>query len=128
MKALATLLIAIGVIAGAFGAHGLKGIVPALRLEVFRTASFYNITIATVLLVLANYSSIKTVTLRCLALGIVLFSSSLYLLVLLDIKKLGAITPIGGVLIITSLLFASYDLFKDERFKDEKAKNETAKN
>jgi len=117
MKALATLLIALGVIAGAFGAHGLKEIVSTQRLEVFKTASFYNISISIVLLVLSNYSFIKAVTLRCLALGIVIFSSNLYLLVLLDIKELGAVTPVGGILIITSLLFASYDFFKNETVK-----------
>ena len=117
IKALATLLIALGVIAGAFGAHGLKEIVSTQRLEVFKTASFYNISISIVLLVLSDYSFIKALTLRCLALGIVIFSTSLYLLVLLDIKELGAVTPVGGILIITSLLFASYDFFKNETVK-----------
>ena len=113
MKAIACLLIAIGVIAGAFGAHALKNILSPQRLEVFKTAVFYNISISTALLVLSDYKFIKAATLRCLCLGIILFSSSLYLLVLLDIKELGAITPIGGVLIITSLLFASYDFYKN---------------
>ena len=123
MRALACLLISIGVMAGAFGAHGLKEIVSIQRLEVFKTASFYNIAISTVLLVLSNYKFIKTKTLRCLAFGIIIFCSSLYLLVLLDIKQFGAITPIGGVLIITSLLLASYDIFKNDTGKNNSAKN-----
>jgi len=111
---MACLLIALGVISGAFGAHALKDILSPNRLEVFKTAVFYNISISTVLLVLSNYEHIKSVTLRCLCLGIILFCTSLYLLVLLDIKELGAITPIGGILIITSLLFASYDFYKNK--------------
>ncbi len=113
MKAIACLLIALGVIAGAFGAHALKEVLSPSRLEVFKTAVFYQISISTVLLVLSNYNYIKAITLRCLCIGIILFCLSLYLLVLLDIKELGAITPIGGVLIITSLLFASYDFYKN---------------
>lgn len=108
MKSLALILIAIGVIAGAFGAHVLKDMLSPERLEVFKTAVFYQITMSTVLLILPNILNAKSkyykIILGALIVGIIIFSGSLYLLVLLDIPYLGAITPVGGSLIILSLL------------------------
>jgi len=108
MKSLALILIAIGVIAGAFGAHILKDMLTPERLEVFKTAVFYQITMSTVLLSFPNNLNAKSkyykVILGALIAGIIIFSGSLYLLVLFDIPYFGAITPIGGSLIILSLL------------------------
>ena len=117
MKALSYLLIAIGVCAGAFGAHGLKGLVTPERLEVFKTASTYQITMSIVLLLLTMDAEKPKGVLYLLLAGILIFSSSLYLLVLLDIPILGAVTPIGGIAIIMSLLLAAFFSWKKSALK-----------
>ena len=90
-----------GVAAGAFGAHALKSIVTPDRLAIWQTAVLYQLIHGLGLLIIAamrpHYGS------RCLAYagwfllaGVLIFSGSLYVLVLTDIRWLGAITPIGG--------------------------------
>ncbi len=110
IKSIACLLIALGVIAGAFGAHGLKDIITAERLEVFKTAVFYQITMSIVLLYFAEEVLLPNYIKNILFFGILIFSGTLYLLVLLNLPILGAITPIGGVLIISSLLVSAWKL------------------
>jgi uncharacterized membrane protein YgdD (TMEM256/DUF423 family) len=108
MKKLSLILIALGISAGAFGAHGLKNLVSAERLEVFKTASQYQITISILLLFLASNSDLPKLPLKILAAGIIIFSFSLYLLVILDLPILGAITPIGGITMIGAILYSAY--------------------
>ncbi|WP_148864384.1 DUF423 domain-containing protein [Marinobacter fonticola] len=92
-----------GVMAGAFGAHGLRQTVSARDLEVFQTGITYQIYHALALLAVATFSGFGLAR-RWLAasailfiLGILLFSGSLYGLVLMDIRALGPVTPIGGL-------------------------------
>lgn len=85
------------VLLGAFGAHALKGIEPAL-LSTWTTASHYHLAHSIVLLHAAAKDPASAAA-RLLAAGTVLFSGSLYLLVLTRVKALGAITPIGGLLL-----------------------------
>jgi uncharacterized membrane protein YgdD (TMEM256/DUF423 family) len=100
---------------GAFGAHGLeshwKATLPevdaARRLDVWRTGVFYQITHAIVLLVLAFGCPEKhqaRAASWCFVIGINIFSGSLYLLCVTGLKWLGAITPIGGVLLMVGWL------------------------
>lgn len=103
----AAVLIALGIITGAFGAHGLKGHVEPVRFEAYQTAVFYHLLNALGLLVLAvsqKSGIISQLWLKRIAtlliLGIVLFSGSLYLLVIFDLPFLGAITPFGGSILI----------------------------
>lgn len=110
MRALSYLMIALGVVAGAFGAHGLKDVVTPERLEVFKTASNYQITMSIVLLLMSREAELKKVILYLLLAGILIFSLSLYLLVILNLPVLGAITPIGGASIILSLMLAAFSL------------------
>ena len=102
---LAGVLGALGVAAGAFGAHGLASRVTAERLAVFETGARYHLLHTLALLACAWLCTQSTSLSPRLAgalfvAGIVIFSGSLYLLVLLDQPKLGAITPIGGVSLI----------------------------
>ena len=117
MKSLALLLIALGVSAGAFGAHGLKDFVTPERLEVFKTASNYQITMSLVLLFLSTESQLRKGILYLLSAGILIFSCSLYLLVLLNLPILGAITPIGGVAIIISLVLSAAGVWKKKAYR-----------
>lgn len=121
--AFSALLLAIGIAAAAFGAHGLKGSVEAARLEAYQTAGLYHLLNAIGLLILCiaqrcemlSLSWLKRIT-SILILGIFCFSGSLYLLVLLDIPRLGIVTPIGGTLLILGWLLvavASYRSIRD---------------
>ena len=105
----ASLLGATGVMAGAFGAHGLASRVSPERLEVWQTAATYQLFHSIALLALAlsilyasNLTKKSTALWVCRSwlLGVIIFSGSLYGLVLSGINWLGAITPIGGTLLI----------------------------
>lgn len=95
----------LGVMLGAFGAHTLEGRVTPERLDVFETGVRYQIYHALALLVLAWICSQTTVWQAhwsgyLFIAGILIFSGSLYLLVLTDTAWLGAVTPIGGLAFI----------------------------
>lgn len=87
---------------GAFGAHGLQGLVGADGLAPWRTAVDYQMFHALVLLALAAQPAITDSSAgrfagRAFTVGILLFSGSLYLLVLSRQPWLGAIAPAGGL-------------------------------
>ncbi|BES73420.1 DUF423 domain-containing protein [Marinobacter nanhaiticus D15-8W] len=92
-----------GVMAGAFGAHGLRQIVSPRGLEVFQTGVTYQIYHALALLavaVLAGFGLARRWLIASAVLfvvGILLFSGSLYGLVLMDLTVLGPVTPVGGL-------------------------------
>lgn len=87
---------------GAFAAHGLKNVLSAGLLDVFQTGVQYQAMHALALLAvgLLGQHAEHTRLLRwsgwAFASGILLFSGSLYVLALTDIRALGAITPFGG--------------------------------
>lgn len=89
----------IGVIAGAFGAHGLRSHVSEQMLGVWQTAVAFQMYHAVVLLVISRMKCGGAVV-WLFAAGIVLFSGSLYGLVLTGARWLGPITPVGGVCFI----------------------------
>lgn len=102
LGATAAILGFVGVLLGAFGAHALEGVVSPERLLTFETGVRYQLVHAVSLLGLAALA--RSSPTRALALagnlftvGTVVFSGSLYLLVLLDQAWMGAITPLGGV-------------------------------
>ena len=97
-------LAGLAVAAGAFGAHGLEGRVPPERLAAFETGARYGMVHALALLLVGLLSDRWPGGVRWLRwagglflAGIVVFSGSLYLLVLTDTPWLGAVTPLGGV-------------------------------
>lgn len=96
-------LAAVGVAAGAFGAHALASRVTPERLETFDTAVRYQLIHALGLLAVAllGDDSRQAAWAGILFIvGIALFSGSLYLLVLTGVRAFGAITPLGGVAFI----------------------------
>lgn len=103
---IAGVLGASGVAAGAFGAHALEGMVTAERLAVWETAAYYHLIHAVAVLVLALQSppALWRLPIVGFALGIGLFSFSLYALVLTGITTFAAVTPVGGLLLIISWL------------------------
>eukprot|EP01094_Clydonella_sp_ATCC50884_P022859 TRINITY_DN5344_c0_g1_i1.p1 TRINITY_DN5344_c0_g1~~TRINITY_DN5344_c0_g1_i1.p1 ORF type:complete len:138 (-),score=19.83 TRINITY_DN5344_c0_g1_i1:221-583(-) len=92
---------------GAFGAHALKDIDPALK-KTWETAAAYHMYHSLGLLLAAAIarpaSSAAHWSLLLFAAGILLFSGSLYALVLSRVRILGAITPIGGLAFIAAWL------------------------
>lgn len=101
---------AAGVGLGAFGAHGLQDLLMEHgRMGTWETAVFYHIAHAIVLLVLAVKQPWKSATWLFMTSGILIFSGSLYILCLTNITWLGAITPIGGVLMIVGWLRLFFD-------------------
>ncbi|MDI9244191.1 DUF423 domain-containing protein [Marinobacter sp. CHS3-4] len=89
--------------AGAFGAHGLRGVVSERGLEVFQTAVTYQMyhSLALILVSLLSGTALNVRLLNISAgfftAGILLFSGSLYLLVLTSMTWPGPVTPLGGV-------------------------------
>ena len=90
---------------GAFGAHGLHDVlVKNERLATWETAVLYHLTHAVVLLVVALFQPFRRVAWWMFFVGILVFSGSLYVLSLTNIKILGAITPFGGVALLAGWL------------------------
>jgi uncharacterized membrane protein YgdD (TMEM256/DUF423 family) len=114
----------VGVALGAFGAHGLEDLLTANGREAtWETAVLYQFVHAGLLLVLGILDSIhpsakllRISTWTTIA-GILVFSGSLYVLSLTNVKWLGAITPIGGLCFLVAwslLLFHSLRIKKNQ--------------
>lgn len=95
---------ALGVAAGAFGAHALKAQLGADKLAIFETGARYHLLHALALLaagLLARHAGEPlTVTTQLFTWGIVLFSGSLYALALGAPPAVGLLTPVGGAALI----------------------------
>jgi uncharacterized membrane protein YgdD (TMEM256/DUF423 family) len=112
-----SILMALAVILGAFGAHGLRNRLDAYSMGVYEKAVFYHFIHALGLLVVSflpktgTFSEFATNWVCGLLLaGILIFSGSLYLLAVTGNKMLGAITPIGGVSFIAAWLLLAWFL------------------
>jgi len=99
----------IAIILGAFGAHALKETLDANQLASFETGVRYEMYHAIFLLVIGSTSHVPEKAKRNIYYfvlsGVVLFSGSIYLLATrnitgLDIRAIGMVTPIGGLLMI----------------------------
>jgi uncharacterized membrane protein YgdD (TMEM256/DUF423 family) len=96
----------LGVTFGAFGAHALRNRLSPDMLSVFETGVRYQMYHAfAILLVAAAMGHFGNARLLGIAgwlftAGVVLFSGSLYALALSDVRILGAVTPIGGLLFL----------------------------
>ena len=91
-----------GVGLGAFAAHGLKSRLSAEYLAIFHTGVTYQLVHTLALLGIALLATqipgrLVTWAGASFAIGILLFSGSLYLLTLTGVSKLGIITPFGGL-------------------------------
>ncbi|MCA9401206.1 MAG: DUF423 domain-containing protein [Candidatus Omnitrophica bacterium] len=105
-----SLFMFLGVGIGAFGAHALKNNLTAYGQDIFKTAVMYHMFHATAMLILGvltyqiqdpkiHFSGISFLS------GIFLFSGSLYMLAVTQLKWLGAITPLGGLSFLLGWLF-----------------------
>ena len=92
-----------GVALGAFGAHALKARLTPEALEIYRTGVLYHLVHAAVLLGVAGVQDrlrSPRLTATLFAMGIVIFSGSLYILALSGVRVWGAVTPLGGVALL----------------------------
>lgn len=101
-------LAALSVVFGAFAAHGLKDRLEPSLLANFETAARYQMYAALVLLLLGTRSGASFAG-WFLTFGALVFSGSLYILALSGLRWLGAITPIGGALLIVGLVMLIFD-------------------
>lgn len=102
---------------GAFGAHALKARLSAEMLAVWRTGVEYHFYHALALLLLGiiarqTPSPLLNASGYCFALGVLLFSGSLYALALSDVRILGAVTPLGGLLFLAGWALLGYAVSK----------------
>jgi uncharacterized membrane protein YgdD (TMEM256/DUF423 family) len=116
-SAFAAVALALAVILGAFGAHGLRGRIDDYSMSVYDRAVFYHFVHALGMLAisLSGKLTAKSQSLVCglLAAGIVLFSGSLYVLAISGVRTLGAVTPFGGVCFIAAWIVLAYRLAKN---------------
>ena len=105
-----------GVAAGAFGAHALGTSVTPERLAVWETAAQYHLIHAVVRLVLATRTTgagaLERLAVAGFTLGVLLFSFSLYALVLTDVSRFAMITPVGGLLFMLSWVLLALQAFE----------------
>ncbi|MGE3609789.1 MAG: DUF423 domain-containing protein [Bacteriovoracaceae bacterium] len=100
-----TALLALAVLIGAFGAHGLKAIVTPEKLITFETGVRYQFYHAFGILFLGIfqqlYNQTKTnISFYSFIVGILLFSFNCYFYVLSNIKVFAMIVPVGGILFV----------------------------
>ena len=117
---LGAIMAGLGVVLGAFGAHALKDKFSEPRYAaIWETAVQYHMYHAIGLIVigilsndaLLGASSLLSWAGYLMFAGIIFFSGSLYILAVTGVKKLGAITPIGGVLFILAWIFVVLSAF-----------------
>lgn len=100
---------ALTVMAGAFAAHALQGLVPERLLAAFETGVRYQMWHTLAMLGVLGWRATRPLhgqrlTLGLWAVGTLLFSGSLYAMALTGVRSLGMITPLGGVLLIVGWL------------------------
>lgn len=114
-----SILGALSVMIGAFGAHGLRKILEAhQRIETFETAvkyQFYHTLAILFIGMLMSRISGKWLEYSAVLMfaGILIFSGSLYILSLTGITKWGAVTPFGGLLLIIAWVLLFIGILKN---------------
>ena len=113
--ATAAINLAIAVALGAFGAHGIKSMVNAQQLEWWHTATLYLFIHALGLLLVGLFIRLNIATQATawlLQIGVIIFAGSLFAMTLGAPRWFGAITPIGGVLMIAGWVWLAVTAFR----------------
>lgn len=109
---------------GAFGAHGLKHILSEEMQVIYHAGVQYHFYHAFGLLfvglLLLHYTKSRLIELSgwLMLLGIILFSVSLYVISLTEMRGLGMITPFGGIAYLTAWAVLSIAIWKEIRTQD----------
>ena len=107
------LLAATGVMAGAFGSHGLRDVLDAQALGWWQTAVQYQLWHAVALIAFAALPVRAGWPSALVGTGTLIFSGTLYIMALTGLRWLGAVTPIGGALLIAGWLLLAYRAWRD---------------
>lgn len=99
---------AVGVLLGAFGAHGLQGRVPDDLINVWNTGARYHLIHALALCAVAVHPTQPRIAGGLFVAGILLFSGSLYVMTLSGQRWLGAVTPLGGICFVAGWLVLAF--------------------
>lgn len=113
----AAISMALGIMIGAFGAHGLKEtLLTHGTLATFETGVQYHFYNTLGLFGLAwaqsHWQQKLTSAVVCVITGMTIFSWSLFILSITGVKWLGAITPIGGTVMIIGWIIAAVTISK----------------
>jgi uncharacterized membrane protein YgdD (TMEM256/DUF423 family) len=115
-----SILGALAVIIGAFGAHALQEVLKSNdTVDTFNTASFYHLTHSILLVWIGYLYREKQQVLHywlCISLitGILIFSGSLYILSVTGLKIMGAFAPIGGLFLIAAWIILAISALKKD--------------
>ncbi len=119
-SAVAAVLLGLAVGIGAFGAHGLRGLLDDYSMGIYEKAVLYHFFHALGLLIVsilprvgAISQSAGTWVCALLAIGILLFSGSLYTLALSGVRALGAVTPLGGLAFLAAWFLLAFRLWQN---------------
>lgn len=112
-----TALLALGVLFGAFGAHGLKKMVEADKLVTFETGVRYHFYHAFGIMIVGILQQLfqnlrLNVPLYAFMVGILLFSFNCYLYTTTSIKTFAMIVPIGGLLFVLGWVVLMFKMIK----------------
>jgi uncharacterized membrane protein YgdD (TMEM256/DUF423 family) len=112
---IAALLLAVGIMIGALGAHALRGVLEPRQLESLHTGVNYQIFNALGLLLVGllmrdNPSGALRIVAIGLVAGIVCFSGGIYVMLAGAPRVLGLVTPVGGVLMICAWLVLAFTM------------------
>lgn len=115
---LACLLAGLAVALGAFGAHMLEGRIETALIDVYDTGVRYHFYHS--LALFASGYAVRRwpntvfpiISGWLFVTGILVFSGSLYLLALLDLRWLGAVTPLGGIAFISGWICMAVSIYR----------------
>jgi uncharacterized membrane protein YgdD (TMEM256/DUF423 family) len=117
--AVGAVLLAAGVMLGAFGAHALRTKLDAYSLGIWEKAVFYHFIHALGLLVVPLCARVQLLSEAgagrvcwLLVAGVLIFSGSLYALSISGVRALGAITPLGGTAFIAAWLLLAWEFVR----------------
>ena len=111
------------IVLGAFGAHGLEAVLSESQLDTFETGVKYQMYHALLLLIISQLQAVSTKYCKwisyLISAGVVFFSFSIYFLATndltgFDFRKIGFITPIGGLLLISGWVLLGIGVVKSK--------------
>ncbi len=114
---LAGLLGFTAVAAGAFGAHAVRSRLTPAMMEIYRTGALYHLVHAVAALAVAAAGERLRrgrLILILFAAGIAIFAGSLYALALTGVGVLGAITPVGGLLLLAAWALVAAEALRQD--------------
>jgi uncharacterized membrane protein YgdD (TMEM256/DUF423 family) len=115
----------LAVVLGAFGAHALKNVLNERKTtDIWEKAVFYHLIHAVMLFILAERSLLRVGPWCCLAAGVLIFSGTLYLLAVTNLRWLGVITPLGGISLMAGWAWLAIEVGKAPRSNNQESEKQ----